>query len=159
MGMIAPTLIKKSSSRWMDWQPKPRIIVTPTPTAPTEPSKPGSVGFVGCPQPEVSIKRGHLLEQVAPQDDTTKAKIAELPPEVHLIEWSLKEPPVAIETCAVVTDSDLFARTTLEQLRIALVNPKRWVGWTVPQLIDRLAQVGVRVTIEPKSKVLDTEGA
>jgi hypothetical protein len=42
----------------------------------------------------------------------------------------------------------LFARTTLEQLRIALAAPKRWVGWTIPQLIDRLAQVGVRVALE-----------
>jgi hypothetical protein len=69
------------------------------------------------------------------------------------IDWNLKEPPVAIETCAVVTDSGLFARTTLEQLRIALAEPKRWVGWAVPQLIDRLAQVGVQVTLEANSKV------
>jgi hypothetical protein len=54
----------------------------------------------------------------------------------------------AIETCAVVTDSGLFARTTLEQLRIALAEPKRWVGWSVPQLMDRLAEVGVRVPME-----------
>jgi len=47
-----------------------------------------------------------------------------------------------------VTNSVLFARTTLEQLRIALAHPKRWVGWSVPQMIDRLAQVGVTVEIE-----------
>jgi hypothetical protein len=72
-----------------------------------------------------------------------------MPAGVRLIEWNLKQPPVAIETCAVVTDSGLFARTTLEQLRIALAGPKRWVGWSVPQLIDRLAQVGVRVALAP----------
>lgn len=57
---------------------------------------------------------------------------------------------MAIESCAVVTDTALFARTTLEQLRAALAQPKRWVGWSVPQLVDRLAQVGVLVTVESK---------
>jgi len=157
--MIAPALNKTGRSRWMDWQPKQRIIASPTPNGPTEPSKPSSVGFVGPHQAETSIIRGRLPEQVAPQDDTTKLKITGLPPEVRLIEWKIKEPPVAIETCAVVTDSGLFARTTLEQLRIALLEPKRWVGWTLPQLIDRLAQVGVIVTLDEKSKGLEMEGA
>lgn len=74
--------------------------------------------------------------------------IPAMPPGVRLIAWELKEPPVAIETCAVVTDPALFARTTLEQLRTALAQPKRWIGWSVPQLIDRLAQVGVSVRLE-----------
>jgi hypothetical protein len=64
------------------------------------------------------------------------------------VQWSLKEPPVAIETCAVVTEPALFASTTLEQLRVVLANPKRWVGWGVFQLIERLAQVGVTVALE-----------
>jgi len=151
--MIAPALNKTGRSRWMDWQPKPRIIATSAPNGPTEPSKPSSVGFVGPHQAETSIIRGRLPEEVAPVEDMTEASITMLPPGVRLIEWRLKEPPVAIETCAVVTDSGLFARATLEQLRIALAEPKRWVGWTVPQLIDRLAQVGVLITLEPKSKV------
>jgi hypothetical protein len=75
-----------------------------------------------------------------------------MPPCVRLVAWKLKEPPVAIETCAIVTDSALFARTTLEQLRSALAQPKRWVGWSVAQLLDRLAQVGVIVAVEPQSR-------
>jgi hypothetical protein len=71
-----------------------------------------------------------------------------MPSGVRLLTWNLKQPPVAIETCSVVIDPALFASSTLEQLRIALENPKRWVGWTVPQLIDRLAQVGVIVALE-----------
>lgn len=77
-----------------------------------------------------------------------RAAIPTIPPGVRLVAWRLKEPPVAIESCAVVTDSTLFARTTLKQLRTALAHPKRWVGWSVPQLIDRLAQVGVVVALE-----------
>jgi hypothetical protein len=73
-----------------------------------------------------------------------------MPSGVRLVEWNLKEPPVAIETCAVVTDSAQFARSTLEQLRTALAQRKRWVGWSVAQLIDRLAQVGVTVVLESK---------
>jgi hypothetical protein len=77
-----------------------------------------------------------------------RATIPEMPQGVRLLRWNLKKPPVAIEACAVVTDTTLFARRTLEQLRIAMVEPARWVGWTLPQLIDRLLQVGVAVEVE-----------
>jgi hypothetical protein len=71
-----------------------------------------------------------------------------MPPGVVLLEWQLKEPPLAIETFAIVTDPGLFAATTVEQLRVALSNSRRWVGWSVPQLIERLAQVGVIVKLD-----------
>jgi hypothetical protein len=70
-----------------------------------------------------------------------------MPPGVRLIRWNLKAPPVAIEMCSVVVHPAQFATTTLEQLRVALGEPRRWVDWTVPQSIDRLAQVGVIVTL------------
>jgi hypothetical protein len=76
-----------------------------------------------------------------------RAKIPPMPPGVRAHRWNLKAPPVAIDSCSIVTDCDLFARTTLEQLRIASTEPKRWIGWTLPQLIDRLRQVGVDVEI------------
>jgi putative DNA primase/helicase len=34
----------------------------------------------------------------------------------------------------------------------ALANPERWVGWSVPQLLDRLAQVGVVARLEPAER-------
>ena len=77
-----------------------------------------------------------------------RATIPAMPPGVRLLDWNLKQPPVAIDTCSVVTDPALFVRTTLEQLRVALAKPERWVGWTVVQLIDRLRQVGVDVGLE-----------
>jgi len=80
-----------------------------------------------------------------------------MPPGVLLLEWRLKEPPVAIETFAVVTDPALFAATTVEQLRVALSNPKCWVGWSVPQLIERLAQVGVTVKLAAGEPSMATE--
>jgi hypothetical protein len=104
--------------------------------------------FPAVPEGEISEKSDSAVgaQQVA------QASIAQIHPRIRLIEWHLKEPPVALESCAVVTDPDLFAKTTLEQLRIALKNPKRWVGWSVPQLVDRLAQVGVCVEIEIEVK-------
>jgi hypothetical protein len=77
-----------------------------------------------------------------------RVAIPPMPPGIRLLEWHLKEPPVAIETCAVVTEPALFASTTLEQLRVELANHKHWVGWSVFQLIERLAQVGVTVALE-----------
>jgi hypothetical protein len=77
-----------------------------------------------------------------------RATVPEMPPGIRLLHWKLKEPPVAIEMCAVVTDPSQFARVTLEQLAIAVSEqPKRCVGWTVPQLVERLAQVGVGVSV------------
>ena len=46
-----------------------------------------------------------------------RAVIPTMPPGVRLIAWNLKDPPVAIETCAVVFGPALFARTTLEQFK------------------------------------------
>lgn len=77
-----------------------------------------------------------------------RAAIPAMPPGVRLVAWELKEPPVAIEYHAVVTDPGKFARPTLEELRERLTNPRRRYGWPVPQLIDRLAQVGVTVALE-----------
>jgi hypothetical protein len=111
-------------------------------------------------------QREHLADQVnflrAHRDDVVewlkvRTTIPAMPPGVRLLKWSLKETPVAIEACAIVTDSALFARTTLEQLAIALAEPKRWVGWTVPQLIDRLYQIGVDVDLAPCGKPGDSK--
>jgi hypothetical protein len=77
-----------------------------------------------------------------------RTAIGSIPRSVRLLGLNLLQPPVAIETCAVVTDPTLFARTTLEQLKVALNEPRRWVGWTIPQLINRLHQVGVDVALE-----------
>jgi len=71
--------------------------------------------------------------------------IPAMPHGVRLMEWNLKEPPVCLEVYSVVTDTTKFARSTLGQIRRLLENPQAIVGWTLPQLIDRLAQVGVIV--------------
>jgi hypothetical protein len=95
---------------------------------------------------QVSFLRAHKHEVA--EFLRKRAAIPPMPPGIRLVKWNLKEPPVAIETCAVVSDPSLFACTTLAQLRVAMLNPKRWVGWSVSQLIDRLAQLGVTVALD-----------
>lgn len=99
---------------------------------------------------QIALLRAHREEVAA----FLRARdiVPAMPPGVRLVRWDLKEPPVAIETCAIVNDPALFARSTLQQLRTVLAQPSHWVGWTVPQLIDRLAQVGVAVTLEQKGE-------
>jgi hypothetical protein len=106
-------------------------------------------------------RRAELAEQIAALRDLrdevaaylkSRSRIPPMPEGVRLVRWELKEPPVAIETCTVVADPARFASTTLAQLRAALANSGRWVGWSVPQLIDRLAQVGVSVVLESEEK-------
>jgi hypothetical protein len=98
----------------------------------------------------------HLLEELRAHKDEVltllrrREQIPAMPSGVRLISWKLKEAPIAIETCAIVTDPDLFARSTLEQLATVLSQPKQWVGWTGPHLINRLAQVGVIVSLTPE---------
>lgn len=88
-----------------------------------------------------------LRERKPEVTDVLRARAA-TPPGVRIIGWNLKEPPIAIEYYAVVTNPAKFARATLAELRERLTNHKRKYGWSVEQLIDRLAQVGVAVALE-----------
>jgi len=96
---------------------------------------------------QVAFLRAHREETAAFLQ--TRPVIPAMPPGVRLVSWKLKEPPVEIEYHAVVIDPAKFASATLDELRVRLTNPKRKYGWTVPQLIDRLGQVGVAVVVEP----------
>jgi hypothetical protein len=100
------------------------------------------------PEAQAVIEVVKLQKQALITYLRSRAVVPMMPPGVHLISWNLKEPPVAIEVCSIVTNPDLFARTTVEQLRTALAQPGRWVGWSTEQLVDRLAQVGVVVETE-----------
>jgi len=72
-----------------------------------------------------------------------------LPRGVRLILYAPKKPPVAIEQCSVVTNVDLFIRTTLADLEAKLTGARGVQGgWTVPQMLDRLRQVGLVLEIE-----------
>jgi len=72
-----------------------------------------------------------------------------MPPGVTLLQWVPLSPPVAIESCAVVTDVPKFVQATLFQLRAAM-SGKNWLAGnrSVRELVDRLEQVGVKVSVE-----------
>jgi hypothetical protein len=110
---------------------------------------------IRCRLPEDATYLLEELRKCRPEVlDTLRRRdaIPLMPSGVQLLKWHLKEPPLAIETCSIVIDPALFARTTLEQLRVALENPKQWVGWSIPELVDRLAQVGVSVEVSGRHK-------
>jgi hypothetical protein len=152
--MTTLTPVRVARNRWMDWKPKAATMAECPREMPTKPSKLGSVGFEGALPAETSIKKREVVEPTVPAN-VASVVAASTSAGICVVEWILKDPPVAIETCAVVTDTALFARSTLEQLRIALTQPKRWVGWSVPQLVDRLAQVGVLVALETISQDME----
>jgi hypothetical protein len=72
-----------------------------------------------------------------------------MPAGVKLLEWAPKQPPVAIATWAIVNDVSLFIHVTLGQLRAAL-SGRSWLAGnrSVRELVERLEQVGVKVSIE-----------
>jgi hypothetical protein len=76
--------------------------------------------------------------------------LPECPHGVKIIKWDLKNPPVPINMFTTVTNTDLFARTTLRLLGIAIQNPKRWVGFSTLELVVQLGKVGVTVELEKK---------
>jgi hypothetical protein len=87
-----------------------------------------------------------------------------MPRGVRLVRWEPKAPPVAIDVCSVVVDISKFIEGELRALDSRLNNP--WTihgGFTVLQMLDRLAQAGVEVELEPRggastTKSQDTEG-
>ena len=72
-----------------------------------------------------------------------------MPKGVRLLQWAPQLPPVAIESWAVVNDVPQFIQTTLSQLQAAMAG-KNWLAGnrSVRELVDRLEQVGVKVSVE-----------
>jgi putative DNA primase/helicase len=90
---------------------------------------------VAVPQGEEAQNQGGVTDELIPP----------MPPGMALVSWELKPAPVTIGAGETVTDPAKFARGCLEQLRNALANPRRRAAWTVPQLLKRVALVGVMV--------------
>jgi hypothetical protein len=72
-----------------------------------------------------------------------------MPKGVRLIRWKLKGAPVALDMYSLVVDVPKFIAEELRALDSRLNNP--WTihgGFTVPQMLNRLAQAGVEVELE-----------
>jgi hypothetical protein len=87
---------------------------------------------------------GLLRERVTPPP---------MPLGVRLLKWEPKTPPVAIVRMGVVTHVDTFIDTTLRQFRARLDGKDFLAGnWSLRELVDRLEQVGVVVSVDSASE-------
>jgi hypothetical protein len=78
-------------------------------------------------------------------------KFPVMPKGIRLIRWEHKAAPVAIDTCSVVMDVPKFIEGELRALDSRLNNPQTiHGGFTVPQMLDRLAQAGLEVELDPQ---------
>jgi len=146
------------SSKWLHWTGK---------TESSHHSEVGFVGFVGSPQGSSEIIRAENHEMIfnTPLQEPSKPTKPDVEPEitgipapptcppmplgVKLLRYEPKVPPVAVDVCSVVTDISKFIETELRDLDSRLNSP--WTirgGWSVPQILDRLRQVGVEVEID-----------
>jgi hypothetical protein len=72
-----------------------------------------------------------------------------MPPGVRLLKREPKTPPVAIVRMGIVSNVDKFIGATLWALRARLEGKDFLAGnWSLPELVDRLEQVGVEVKVE-----------
>ncbi len=89
------------------------------------------------------------IKEHKPEIIRALAAIPPMPEGVRLVNWEPKPAPVAIDVCSVVVDVPKFVQGELRALDSRLNNP--WTihgGFTVPQILDRLRQVGVEVALE-----------
>jgi hypothetical protein len=98
---------------------------------------------------QIGLLRDHRTEVAA----YLKARTAvpPMPKGVRLIHWESRAAPVAIDVCTVVVDVAKFVESELRALDSKLNNP--WTirgGFTVPQILNRLAQAGLEVELDPK---------
>jgi hypothetical protein len=72
-----------------------------------------------------------------------------MPPGVRLLKWEPRDPPIAIVHIGIVNNVDRFVGATVRQLRARLEGKDFLAGnWSLRELVDRLEQVGVVVSIE-----------
>lgn len=74
-----------------------------------------------------------------------------MPKGIRLVRWEPKTAPVVIDVCSEAVEVPKFIESELRMLDSRLNDP--WTirgGFTVPQMLDRLAQAGVEVELEPR---------
>lgn len=113
------------------------------------------VGLPDDPEAQAAVDqlrahRNHVLRLLQERET-----IPPMPPGVRLVSWQPKSAPVAITRFAIVTDVNLFIRSTLQQLEHALAweagdENRRWLAGhrSSRELRDYLEQVGVQISVE-----------
>jgi hypothetical protein len=96
-------------------------------------------------------RRSHPDLYAVALEEAAHAGPPPMPPGVTLLQWAPLSPPIAIESWAVVNDVPQFVQTTLSQLQAA-ISGENWLDGnrSIRDLVDRLEQVGVKVSVEEK---------
>jgi len=76
------------------------------------------------------------------------AECPPLPPAVRLLRYAPKVAPVAVQPCSIVTDVGKFIRAYLEDLEWRLAHPNTYACASLPEILAKLAEVGVELKIE-----------
>jgi len=76
------------------------------------------------------------------------AECPPLPAGVKLVRYCPKAPPVAVQPCSIVTDVDKFIRSYLRDLGFRLEHPKAYACAPLPEILAKLAEVGVELEID-----------
>ncbi len=94
--------------------------------------------------PELQQHREELIELLRDSEPPPP-----MPPGVRLLRWQPKNPPIAIVRMGIVSEVDKFVCATLRELRARLEGKDFLAGnWSLRELVDRLEQVGVVVSVE-----------
>lgn len=71
-----------------------------------------------------------------------------MPAGVRLMRWQPATPPIRLNGFLLVTNTEMFIRRTLEQVEARLTGNDWAAGhWSLTELIERLAAVGVTVAL------------
>lgn len=96
-----------------------------------------------------------VIREMKPQLIELLEQRPAMPAGCRLVRYAPVTPPVTLSGYSVVTDVDLFIRTTLQQVGARLTG-KKWLdgGWGLSGLLARLEACGCRVTLDDPLKTL-----
>lgn len=81
-----------------------------------------------------------------------------LPPGVKIVRYAPKRPPVAVAPVSVVTDIGQFIRAYLGDLESRLERPGQYFVPPLPEILSKLADVGLELKIEDEPRVPNAHG-
>ncbi len=82
-----------------------------------------------------------------PPGTLAPAECPPLPPGVKLVRYAPKPPPVLLAPWSVVTDVEKFIRAELCDLEWRLKHPKGYAAPPLPEILSKLAEVGVELEL------------
>jgi len=89
-----------------------------------------------------------LRERQAALGSAAPPECPPLPPGAQLVRYAPKTPPIAVQPCSIVTDVDKFIGAYLRDLAWRLAHPNTYACASLPEILAKLAEVGVELEIE-----------